>query len=157
MGNSFGEIDDVTFSSKKQLSATIYLDFTSFDQKCFIGRAMKVRRRNVARRNEKPQHAKGVSRLFRTYQNMGFLPKRPYHTAVVAIVASAKENHRYQYLMSDFALAGLLRANAGHSEGRPACPTKLLDIPNLIFSGLRSQSFERNSEHSYHVYRDDPF
>jgi hypothetical protein len=28
---------------------------------------MKVRRRNVARRNEKPQHAEGVSRLFRTY------------------------------------------------------------------------------------------
>ena len=73
------------------------------------------------------------------------------------IVASAKENHRYQYLMSDFALAGLLRANAGHSEGRPACPTKLLDIPNLIFPGLQSQSFERNSELSYHVHRDDPF
>ena len=30
-----------------------------------------------------PQHAKGVSRLFRTHQNVGFLPKRPYHTAVV--------------------------------------------------------------------------
>jgi hypothetical protein len=44
---------------------------------------MKVRRRNVARRNEKPQHAKGVSRLFRTHYNMGFLPKRPYHTVVV--------------------------------------------------------------------------
>jgi hypothetical protein len=46
---------------------------------------MKVRRRNVARRNEKPQQAKGVSRLFRTYQNLGFLPKRPYHTAIVVI------------------------------------------------------------------------
>src|SRR6516225_9951291 len=83
MGNSFGKINDVTFSSTEQLSAAIYFYFTGFDQKCFIGRAMKVRRRNVARRNEKPQHAKGVSRLFRTYQNMGFLPKRPYHTAVI--------------------------------------------------------------------------
>src|SRR6516162_5181472 len=83
MGNFFRKINDVTFSSTEQLSAAIYLYFTGFDQKCFIGRAMKMRRRNVARRNEKPQHAKGVSRLFRTYQNMGFLPKRPYHTAVV--------------------------------------------------------------------------
>src|SRR6516225_5104529 len=83
MGNSFGKINDVTFSCTEQLSAAIYLYFTGFDQKCFIGRAMKVRRRNVARRNAKPQHAKGVSRLFRTYQNMGFLPKRPYQTAVI--------------------------------------------------------------------------
>src|SRR6516162_7791057 len=48
MGNSFGKIDNVTFSSTEQLFAAIYLDFTGFDQKCFIGRAMKVRRRNVA-------------------------------------------------------------------------------------------------------------
>jgi hypothetical protein len=67
MGNSYGKINDVTFSSTEQLSAAVYLYFTRFDQKCFIGRAMKVRRRNVARRNEKPQHAKGVSRLLRTY------------------------------------------------------------------------------------------
>jgi hypothetical protein len=64
MGNSFGKINDVTFSSTEQFSAAIYFYFAGFHQKCFIGRAMKVRRRNVARRNEKPQHTKGVSRLF---------------------------------------------------------------------------------------------
>src|SRR6516164_9423432 len=83
MGNSFGKIDDVTFSSTEQLSAAIYLDFTGFDQKCLIGPVMKVRRGNVARRHEKPQHGKSVSRLFRTYENMRFLPKRPYNMAVV--------------------------------------------------------------------------
>jgi hypothetical protein len=44
MGNSFGKIDDVTPSPMEQLSAAIYLDFTGFDQKCFIGRVMNVRR-----------------------------------------------------------------------------------------------------------------
>jgi hypothetical protein len=67
MRNSFGKIDDVSSSPPEQLSAAIHLDFTGFDQKCFIGRVMNVRRRNVARGSEKPQHAKGVSRLFRTY------------------------------------------------------------------------------------------
>src|SRR5215472_17279659 len=83
MGNSFGKIDGVTSSSTEQLPAAIYLDFTGFDQKSFIGRAMKVRRRNVARRNEKPQHAKGVSRLLGTYQNVGFLDEGTYDTSVV--------------------------------------------------------------------------
>jgi hypothetical protein len=54
MRNSFGKIDDVTPSPTDQLSAAIYLDFTLFDQKCFISRPMKVRGRNVARRSEKP-------------------------------------------------------------------------------------------------------
>src|SRR3974390_2274919 len=94
MGNSFGKINDVTFSSGEQLSAAIYLYFTGFDQKCFIGRAMKVRRRNVGRRNEKPQHAKGVPRLFGAYKNMGFLPKRPYHTAVVDWLTDVDGFHR---------------------------------------------------------------
>jgi hypothetical protein len=67
----------------EQLSAEIYLDFTGFNQKCFIGRTMQVRRRDVAARSEKPQHTKRVARLLRTNQNMGFLPKRTYNTAVV--------------------------------------------------------------------------
>jgi len=67
MGNSFWKIDNVTWSPTEQLSAAIYFDFTGFYQKCLIGCAMKVRRRSVAWRSEKPQHAKGVSRLFRTY------------------------------------------------------------------------------------------
>jgi len=83
MGNSFGKIDYVTPSATEQHSAEIYLDFTGFNEKCFIGGAMKVRRRNVGGRSGNPQHAKGATRLFRTYQNMGFLPKRPYNTAVV--------------------------------------------------------------------------
>jgi hypothetical protein len=83
MGNSFGKKDYVTPSPTEQRSAEIYLDFTGFNNKCFIGGAMKVRRRNVGGRSENPQHAKGAIRLFRTYQNIGFLPKRSYNTAVV--------------------------------------------------------------------------
>ena len=41
------------------------------------------RRRYVAGRSGKPQHAKRVTRLLRTNQNVGFLPKRMYKTAVV--------------------------------------------------------------------------
>jgi hypothetical protein len=75
-GNSFGKIDDVTPSPTEQLSAAIYLDFTGFDQKCFIGRTMQVWRRNVAGRSGNPQHTKGVTRLLGTNQNMCFLAKR---------------------------------------------------------------------------------
>src|SRR6516165_11117369 len=102
MGNSFGKIEDVTLSSTEQLSAAIYLDFTGFDQKCFIGRTMKVRRGNVARRHEKPQHGKGVSRLLRTYQNMRFLPKRPYNTAVVD-----SQRFGFNFLVHDLTNANL--------------------------------------------------
>ena len=101
MGNSFGKIDDVTFSSTEQLSAAIYLDFTGLDQKCFIGPVMKVRRGNVARRHEKPQHGKSVSRLFRTYENMRFLPKRPYNMVVV-------DSQRFGF---NFLVHGLTNAN----------------------------------------------
>jgi hypothetical protein len=83
MGNSFGKIDDVSSSPPEQLSSEIYLDFAGFDQKCFIGRVMNVRRRNFARGSEKPRHAKGITRLLGTYQNVGFLPNGPYDTAVV--------------------------------------------------------------------------
>jgi hypothetical protein len=74
---------DVALSHTERLAATIYLPFPGFDQKCFIGCMMNVRWGHIARRSEKPQHAKGVSRLFRTYQNVCFLAKRPYDTTVV--------------------------------------------------------------------------
>jgi hypothetical protein len=67
----------------EQFSAEIYLNFTGFNQKCFIGRAIQVRRRYIAGRRGKPQHAKGVIRLLRTNQNMGFLPEGTYNTAIV--------------------------------------------------------------------------
>jgi hypothetical protein len=75
MGNSFGKIDDVALSHMEHLVPTIYFPFPGFDQKRFIGCMMNVQRGHIARRSEKPQHAKGVTRLFRTYQNVSFLAK----------------------------------------------------------------------------------
>src|SRR5260221_12781974 len=43
---------------------------------------MQVRRRYIAGRRGKPQHAKGVIRLLRTNQNVGFLPEGTYNTAI---------------------------------------------------------------------------
>jgi hypothetical protein len=77
MGNPLGQINHVAVSSTEHLASTIYLPFPGFDRKCFIGCTMNVRWGHIARRSEKPQHAKGVSRLFRTYQNASFLAKRP--------------------------------------------------------------------------------
>jgi hypothetical protein len=82
MRNSFGKINNVTLSPTEQLSANVDFDFTGFYEKGFVGRAMKVRWRNIGRRSGNPQYAKGVPSFFGTYQNMGFLPKRPYHTAL---------------------------------------------------------------------------
>jgi hypothetical protein len=89
-------------------------------------RDMNVRRCNVARRSEKPQHAKGVSGLFRTYQNVGFLAKRPQDTTLVDFhrVGFAILFHRltnaHSALVTGVLLASLSgpgRSNAKELEG----------------------------------------
>src|SRR5258708_27090617 len=81
-GNSLGKIEGAPIWPREYPPADIYLDFTGFNQKCFIGRAMQVRRRYVGGRSGKPQQAKSVTRLLRTNQNMGFLPKPTDNSAV---------------------------------------------------------------------------
>src|SRR4029077_7585228 len=75
VGISFGKIDNVAHSPMEQFSAEIYLNFTGFNQKCFIGRAMQVRRRYIAGRRGKPQHAKGVIRLLELTRTWASCPK----------------------------------------------------------------------------------
>ena len=83
MRNSFRKIENVAPPTMEHLTAAIYLDFTGFEQKGFIGRAMQMKRRNVAGRSKDPQNAKGAVRLLRTHQNVRFLAKGSDHPAVL--------------------------------------------------------------------------
>jgi hypothetical protein len=120
MGNSSGKIDNVTLSATEQLSGKIYLDFTGFNQKRFIGRAMKVRRRNVGGRSGNPQHAEGVTRLLGTNQNMCSLTKRSDHAVVVDFSGSNIHCHRLTNAHADWLQKFLLALFGKRQRDFPA-------------------------------------
>jgi hypothetical protein len=120
MGNSSGKIDNVTLLATEQLSGKIYLDFTGFNQKRFIGRAMKVRRRNVGGRSGNPQHAEGVTRLLRTNQNMCSLAKRSDHPVVVDSPGSNIHCHRLTNAHAAWLQGFLLALFAKRQRDSPA-------------------------------------
>src|ERR1700738_4281229 len=72
-------MNNVTPSPTEHLSTTTYLDFTGFNQKCFISRTMQVRGCYVPgraeSRNAQRRHAFATLRLTSTLEKEVLMPK----------------------------------------------------------------------------------